>query len=81
VIYIVFLSLSLTHTHLHTHTAGEALLIDPVDLTVARDVSLIEELGLKCLYGVNTHCHADHVTGMYIHTHTHTHRHTHNIDD
>jgi glyoxylase-like metal-dependent hydrolase (beta-lactamase superfamily II) len=38
-------------------------LIDPVDLTVERDVSLIEELGLTCLMGVNTHCHADHVTG------------------
>uniref|UniRef100_I2CRD5 persulfide dioxygenase n=1 Tax=Nannochloropsis gaditana (strain CCMP526) TaxID=1093141 RepID=I2CRD5_NANGC len=41
----------------------EALLIDPVDLTVERDVSLIEELGLTCVMGVNTHCHADHVTG------------------
>ncbi len=28
-----------------------------------RDLQLIEELGLKLLYGVNTHCHADHITG------------------
>jgi glyoxylase-like metal-dependent hydrolase (beta-lactamase superfamily II) len=30
---------------------------------VERDLQLIEELGLKLLYGVNTHCHADHITG------------------
>ena len=41
----------------------EAILIDPVDLTVERDVSLVEDLGLTCLFGVNTHCHADHITG------------------
>jgi hypothetical protein len=42
----------------------EAILIDPVDLTVERDVSLLKDLGLQCLIGLNTHCHADHVTGM-----------------
>ena len=47
----------------------EALLIDPVDLTVSRDVSLIKELGLTCLYGLNTHCHADHTTGKSQPTH------------
>jgi len=41
----------------------EAILIDPVDLMVERDVKLVKELGLTCLFGVNTHCHADHVTG------------------
>ncbi|KAG9335442.1 hypothetical protein JZ751_004764 [Albula glossodonta] len=41
----------------------EAVLIDPVLETVARDVKLIEELGLKLKVAVNTHCHADHITG------------------
>ena len=38
-------------------------LIDPVDRTVDRDLSLIEQLGLKIVYTMNTHVHADHVTG------------------
>lgn len=38
-------------------------LIDPADRTVDRDLSLIQELGLKFVYAMNTHVHADHVTG------------------
>jgi len=38
-------------------------LIDPVDKTADRDLSLIQELGLKLVYALNTHVHADHVTG------------------
>ena len=38
-------------------------LIDPVDKTVDRDLSLVRELGLKLIYAMNTHVHADHVTG------------------
>ena len=38
-------------------------LIDPVDRTVDRDLSLVQELGLKLVYAMNTHLHADHVTG------------------
>jgi glyoxylase-like metal-dependent hydrolase (beta-lactamase superfamily II) len=38
-------------------------LIDPVDKTVERDLSLVKELGLKLIYAMNTHVHADHVTG------------------
>jgi sulfur dioxygenase len=38
-------------------------LIDPVDRTVDRDLNLIKELGLKLVYAMNTHVHADHVTG------------------
>uniref|UniRef100_A0A0D9V3W7 Metallo-beta-lactamase domain-containing protein n=1 Tax=Leersia perrieri TaxID=77586 RepID=A0A0D9V3W7_9ORYZ len=40
-----------------------AVLIDPVDRTVDRDINLIKELGLKLVYAMNTHVHADHVTG------------------
>ncbi|AES82814.1 tyrosine kinase domain protein [Medicago truncatula] len=41
----------------------ECQLIDPADRTVDRDLSLIQELGLKFVYAMNTHVHADHVTG------------------
>ncbi|KAG6553587.1 hypothetical protein Mapa_004501 [Marchantia paleacea] len=40
-----------------------AVLVDPVDRTVDRDLNLVKELGLKLLYAINTHVHADHVTG------------------
>ena len=41
----------------------EAVLIDPVLETAQRDLALLEELGLKLKYTVETHIHADHVTG------------------
>lgn len=30
---------------------------------VGRDVELLQELGVKLLYALDTHCHADHITG------------------
>lgn len=57
---------SSTYTYLLadlTHPDKPALLVDPVDKTVERDISLVEELGLKLIYAINTHVHADHVTG------------------
>jgi glyoxylase-like metal-dependent hydrolase (beta-lactamase superfamily II)/rhodanese-related sulfurtransferase len=42
--------------------SGEALLIDPVREQFARDVQLLEELGLHLTYALETHVHADHVT-------------------
>jgi len=42
---------------------GEAVLIDPVLEQVERDVALVNELGLKVVYTLDTHVHADHVTG------------------
>ncbi len=41
----------------------EAAIIDPVLETVDRDIKLIEELGLKLKYALDTHIHADHITG------------------
>ena len=41
----------------------EAVLIDPVLEQVDRDVGLIRELGLTLRYALDTHVHADHVTG------------------
>ena len=41
----------------------QAILIDPVLETAERDATLVKDLGLTLLYGINTHCHADHITG------------------
>lgn len=41
----------------------DAVLIDPVREQVDRDAALIEELGLRLRYTLETHVHADHVTG------------------
>ncbi|KAK5844275.1 Hydroxyacylglutathione hydrolase 3, mitochondrial -like protein [Gossypium arboreum] len=57
---------SSTYTYLLadcSHPDKPALLIDPVDRTVDRDLNLVKELGLKLIYAMNTHVHADHVTG------------------
>lgn len=43
--------------------SGEALLIDPVLETVERDLELLSELQLTLKYTIETHIHADHVTG------------------
>jgi sulfur dioxygenase len=44
----------------------EAVLIDPVFEQHLRDRALLEELDLKLLYTLDTHCHADHVTGAWL---------------
>src|SRR5690554_1543380 len=44
----------------------EAVLIDPVFGQVGRDLALIDELGLKLILAVDTHAHADHVTGAWL---------------
>lgn len=43
--------------------AREAILIDPVREAVDRDLALLGELGLTLKYTIETHIHADHVTG------------------
>lgn len=40
----------------------EAVIIDPVDEQLARDLSVLREHGLKLLWSVETHAHADHIT-------------------
>lgn len=42
--------------------AGEALIIDPVDEQLERDLALLRERGLRLVWSVETHAHADHVT-------------------
>ena len=41
----------------------EAVLIDPVKEMVERDLAVVNDLGLTLVYAINTHCHADHITG------------------
>jgi sulfur dioxygenase len=43
---------------------GEALIIDPVLEKVDRYLQLIHELDLKLVKAVDTHLHADHITGL-----------------
>jgi glyoxylase-like metal-dependent hydrolase (beta-lactamase superfamily II)/rhodanese-related sulfurtransferase len=58
---------SSTYTYLLADSATrEALLIDPVFEHARRDGALIEELGLKLKYTLETHVHADHVTGAWL---------------
>ena len=40
----------------------EALLIDPVDAQLPRDLAALREHGLKAVWTVETHAHADHIT-------------------
>lgn len=55
---------SFTYTYLLADPISkEAILIDPVLETVDRDVKLVKDMGLNLVYGVNTHVHADHITG------------------
>lgn len=55
---------SSTYTYLLADSAThEAVLIDPVFEHVERDCALIRELDLSLLFTLETHLHADHVTG------------------
>ncbi|TVQ06538.1 MAG: MBL fold metallo-hydrolase [Leptolyngbya sp. DLM2.Bin27] len=58
---------SSTYTYLLADPATKAaVLIDPVFEQHRRDRALIEELGLTLLATLDTHCHADHVTGAWL---------------
>jgi len=55
---------SCTYSYLLADTeTKEAILIDPVIELAERDANLIKELGFHLKYSINTHVHADHITG------------------
>ena len=49
---------------LASRLGGEALIIDPVLEKVDRYLQLVKELDLKLVKAVDTHLHADHITGL-----------------
>jgi sulfur dioxygenase len=58
-------SASGTYTYLlASRRGGEALIIDPVLEKVDRYLQLMRELELKLVKAVDTHLHADHITGL-----------------
>ncbi|HEY6994154.1 MAG TPA: MBL fold metallo-hydrolase, partial [Xanthobacteraceae bacterium] len=61
----LFDGVSGTYTYLlASRRGGEALIIDPVLEKVERYVQLVDELDLKLVKAVDTHLHADHITGL-----------------
>jgi sulfur dioxygenase len=61
----LFDSTSGTYTYLlASRHGGEALIIDPVLERVDRYLQLVRELDLNLVKAVDTHLHADHVTGL-----------------
>jgi sulfur dioxygenase len=61
----LFDSTSGTYTYiLASRPGGEALIIDPVLEKVDRYLQLVRELDLKLVKAVDTHLHADHITGL-----------------
>src|SRR4029077_19329095 len=58
---------SSTYTYLlGCSVSGEAVLIDPVFEQARRDAALINERGLRLQWTLETHVHADHVTGAWL---------------
>jgi glyoxylase-like metal-dependent hydrolase (beta-lactamase superfamily II)/rhodanese-related sulfurtransferase len=61
----LFDSVSGTYSYLlASRRGGEALIIDPVLEKVERYLTLVRELDLKLVKAVDTHLHADHITGL-----------------
>lgn len=56
---------SSTYTYLlASRNGGEAVLIDPVDAFTDMYITLIDQLGLRLVYALDTHTHADHITAL-----------------
>ena len=64
---IIFFQLFERESSTYTYIIGdsltkEAAIIDPVLETLDRDLNFLEELGLRLVYILDTHIHADHIT-------------------
>ena len=54
---------SSTYTYvLYDTTTRDALIIDPVDDQIDRDLEVLRQHGLRLVWAVETHAHADHIT-------------------
>ncbi|MFQ5773576.1 MAG: MBL fold metallo-hydrolase [Kiloniellaceae bacterium] len=61
----LFDSVSCTYTYLiASRRGGEALILDPVLEKVERYLQLLGELDLRLVKAIDTHVHADHITGL-----------------
>jgi glyoxylase-like metal-dependent hydrolase (beta-lactamase superfamily II) len=61
----LFDEVSYTYTYLlASRRGGEALIVDPVLDKVDRYIQLLQELDLKLVKAIDTHVHADHITGL-----------------
>lgn len=66
----LFDAASSTYTYLLGDLASrEAVIIDTVFEQHLRDLALIQELGLTLVASLDSHCHADHVTGSWLMQH------------
>ena len=67
---------SCTYTYiLHDRATREAVIIDPVDAQLERDLAVLQAHGLTLRWAVETHNHADHITSAGLlaeHTGAHT---------
>lgn len=56
---------SSTYTYLLASAPGrEALIVDPVKEQVPQYLQAIEQIGLRLVRAIDTHTHADHITGL-----------------
>ena len=61
----LFDPVSFTYTYIiGSRTGGEALIIDPVLEHVNKYIKLLEELDVKLVKVIDTHIHADHISGI-----------------
>ncbi len=61
----LFESVSCSYTYLlASRRGGEALIVDPVLEKVERYLQLLTELDLRLVKALDTHVHADHITGL-----------------